>query len=85
MKKTQPIPIDEYDVKEYKNIANLFSCENKSVKDSIDKITEEYCREETKKDDHDSFYILEISRIVRQYQQWKRHLPRAIPFYGIFL
>lgn len=84
MKKTSPIPIDEYDVKDYKNIAKIFSCESKSVKDSIETITREYCTENAKKEDLDSFYILEISRIVRQYQQWVRHLPRANPFYGKF-
>jgi len=29
------------------------------------------------------FYIVDISRIVRQYQQWISHLPRVKPFYAV--
>lgn len=72
----------DYDVTKYKEVFKEFDAQFIPHDVPLDTIVSEYCKLETI--DQEAFYIIDQSRIVRQYLQFKKYLPRVTPFYGIF-
>jgi len=71
----------EYDVNEYVELFREFQATFVPYDVPVKALVKEFCKLESK--DQEAFYIVDVSRIVRQYLQWKKLLPRVTPFYAV--
>jgi ornithine decarboxylase len=72
----------KYDVSSLRHIGKTYEPVVKKLA-PIASLVEEYCRLQKEDKNFDAFYIMDLSRIARQYLQWVDHLPRCEPFYAI--
>jgi len=71
----------DFDVSEYRELFREFNATFVPRAVPQDVLVREFCKMETK--DQEAFYIVDVSKIVRQYLQWKKYLPRITPFYAV--
>lgn len=48
----------------------------------VDDLVKKFCSEA---EDEEPFYIVDLTKLVTQYEQWKEHLPNIHPYYGIYI
>ncbi|KAL0477437.1 ornithine decarboxylase [Acrasis kona] len=68
------------DVSEYQDLFEEFGASFVPKEKSLKSLIHDMCVEE---ESEDAFYIVDLSKVVRQMLQWKAYLPRVTPFYAI--
>eukprot|EP01080_Neovahlkampfia_damariscottae_P012625 gene12625-6529_t len=76
---------EAFEVTKHDHVLKKFQGEEKKVQKtkSISEIAVEYCQQKAEEENFDPFYMMDISRLVRQYQYWTTSLPRVQPFYAV--
>lgn len=68
------------DVSEYQHLFEEFGAAFVPKEKSLKSLIHDMYLEE---DSEDAFYVIDLSKVVRQMLQWKAYLPRVTPFYAI--